>query len=276
MNATKTDLSNVSLVCIETRAPAVALFALRRCRAVANFKECLLLGACPEDLPEGIRHVDIGAINTNEEYSDFIIRRLGDHIKGDYVLIIQGDGFIIHSECWTSEFLKVDYIGAPWPDPVKTVGNGGFSIRSRRLLDALKKLSVGITHPEDDYICRWHRKELETRHGITFASVELAEKFAFENINPAKPTFGFHGIYNVPKVLSPIDLKNYIKLYTGDILYSETGRKIIKGLYKNGYYADARHLLAGRIKGPRGIRSDTLLLWIRSLVHQCWHRRDDV
>jgi len=272
LNTTKIDLMNVSLVCIETRTPELAVFAIQRCRAAANFKECLLLGTCPKDLPEGIQHADIGAINSNEEYSDFIIRRLGDYIKGDYVLIVQGDGFIIHPECWTSEFLRVDYIGAPWPDPMETVGNGGFSLRSRRLLDALKNLSGGVTHPEDDYICRWHRAELEAQHGITFASVELAGKFAFENIDPGAPTFGFHGIYNVPKVLPPIDLQNYIKLYNGEILYSETGRKIIKGLYKNGYYSDARYLLAGRMKGPREIRWDTLLLRVRSLLHQYWHR----
>lgn len=272
---TKTDLTNISLVCIETRAPELAIFAMQRCTSVANFKECLLLGSRPNYLPEGINHIDIGTINSNEDYSDFMIRRLGDYIQGDYVLIVQGDGFIIHPECWTSDFFSVDYIGAPWPDHPETVGNGGFSLRSRRLLDALKNLDVDMTHPEDDYICRIHRAELESQHGIVFAPVALSKKFSFEESDPGTPTFGFHGIYNVPKVLSEIDLKNYIKLYRGDILYSSTGRKIVKSLYKNRHYSDARHLLVRRMKGPFAIRWDTLMLWVRSLLHQWWHRKAD-
>ncbi len=272
---TKIDLSNVSLVCIDTRAPELAIFAMQRCTAVANFKECLLLGSCPDNLPEGINHIDIGTINSNEDYSDFIIRRLGDYIQGDYVLIIQGDGFIIHPEFWTTDFFSVDYVGAPWSDRHETVGNGGFSLRSRRLLDALKNLNADTTHPEDDYICRLHRAELESQHGIVFAPIELAKKFSFEESGPVTPTFGFHGIYNIPKVLSEIDLKNYIKLYSGDILYSPTGRKIVKSLYKNGHYSDASHLLARRMKGPFAIRWDTLMLWVRSLLHQWWHRNAD-
>jgi hypothetical protein len=267
----KIDLSNVSLVCIETRAPELAIFAMQRCTAVANFKECLLLGSCPDNLPEGINHIDIGKISSNEDYSDFIIRKLGDYIQGDYALIIQGDGFIIHPECWTPDFFSVDYIGAPWPKHNETVGNGGFSLRSRRLLDALKNLDADTTHPEDDYICRRHRAELENRYGIVFAPIELAKKFSFEESDPVTPTFGFHGIYNVPNVLSDVELGNYIKLFNGHILYSETGRKIIKSLYKSGHYSYARYLLNKRKNGSFPLFWNTCLLWIRCLLHQIWH-----
>lgn len=262
-------------MCIETRTPELAVFALQRCMEAANFKESLLLGACLEELPEGIEHRDIGAINSMEAYSDFIVRRLLDYIRGDYVLIVQGDGFIIHPECWTPEFLAVDYVGAVWPDQPEAVavGNGGFSLRSRRLLEAAKNLGPGPTHPEDVYICRRHKAELEIRHGMVFASVELARQFSFEEADQGSPTFGFHGIYNVAKVLSEKVLKDYVKLYTGDILYSTTGRKIAKGLYKDGYHSDARRLLERRLKGPSIIRWDTRMLWVRSLWHQLWHRR---
>jgi hypothetical protein len=269
----KIELQQVSLVCIETRMATLAVYALQKCMAVANFKECLLLGACPVDLPHSILHRDIGAINSTEAYSDFMIRCLVDYIQGDYVLIIQGDGFIIHPECWNPDFLKVDYIGAVWPDQPEAVavGNGGFSLRSRRLLEAARNLGPGSTHAEDVYICRRHRTELESRHGIVFASVELARQFSFEEADPGKPTFGFHGIYNVAKVLPESDLKEYAELYTGDILYSPTGRKIAKGLYQKGYHAEARRLLARRLQGPAAIRHDTWMLWVRSLLHQLWH-----
>lgn len=276
LHKTKIDLRNVSLVCIETRVPQLAVFALQKCMASVNFKECLLLGACPDVVPENIQQMDIGTINSMEDYSNFVIRRLGDYVRGDYVLIVQGDGFIVHPECWTPDFLTVDYIGAPWPNHPEKVGNGGFSLRSRRLLNALKNLDTSNMHPEDDYICRLHRAELESRYGIVFAPHALAEKFSFEEIDPTIPTFGFHGIYNVPKVLSDVDIETYINQYKGDILYSDTGRKIIKGLYKNGYYSETRRLLHRRIKGPYAIRWDTILLWGRSLFYQLLHRKRKV
>ena len=270
MDKTKIDLSNVSLVSIETRAPELAIFVMQRCRAVADFKECLLLGSRPNDLPEGINHVDIGTINSIKDYSDFMIRRLGDHIHGDYALIVQWDGFIIHPECWTPDFLSVDYIGAPWPDGI--VGNSGFSMRSRRLIDALKNLDDDITYPCDVYICRRHRAELESKHGIVFAPLALAKKFSFEESDPGTPTFGFHGDHNFPRMLSETDLKKYLKLFSDDHIYSLTGRQIVKSLYRNGHYSAARRVLARRINGPSAIRWDTLMLWARSFLHQWWHR----
>lgn len=270
LHKNKIDLSNVSLVSIETRVPDLAIFIMQKCRAMANFKECLLLGARPNDLPVGINHADIGPIKSIKDYSDFMIRRLGDHIQGDYVLVVQWDGFIIHPECWTPDFLSFDYIGAPWSDGV--VGNSGFSIRSRRLIDALKKLDDDITYPCDVYICRRHRAELESKYGIVFAPVELAKKFSFEEPDPGTPTFGFHGDHNFPRMLSETELKKYLELLNDDYIYSQTGRQIIKSLYRNGRYADARQILIRRIKGPSAIHWDTRTLWARSLLHQWWHQ----
>ena len=66
---------------------------------------------------------------------------LKKYIDTDFCLIIQGDGFVIHPENWTDEFLKYDYIGAPWRNLAHysfiRVGNGGFSLRSKKLLKIL-------------------------------------------------------------------------------------------------------------------------------------------
>ena len=270
LDKTKIDLNNVSLVCVENRAPELAIFVMQKCIAAADFKECLLLGSRPNELPEGINHVAIEPINDIKDYSDFMIRRLGDYIHGDYVLIVQWDGFITHPECWTPDFLNVDYIGAPWPDGI--VGNSGFSIRSRRLIDALKKLDHEITYPCDFYISIWHRAELESQHGIVFAPRELAQKFSFERSIPETPTFGFHGYEVFPRMLSETDLKKYLELFNDDYICSETGRKIIKSLYRNGCYSDARRVLARRMKSRSVNILDCLVLLVRSLFHQLRQR----
>jgi len=60
-------------------------------------------------------------------------------------LLVQPDGFVINPDKWDNQFFEYDYIGAPWEqvphsylDPwgkPHRVGNGGFSFRSKKLLD---------------------------------------------------------------------------------------------------------------------------------------------
>jgi hypothetical protein len=77
------------------------------------------------------------------------------------------------------------------------VGNGGFSLRSKRLLRALQDDAFPPLHPEDRAICRTWRDQLERRYSISFAPEVMADRFAFEGTLPNQPTFGFHGGFNV-------------------------------------------------------------------------------
>jgi hypothetical protein len=53
-------------------------------------------------------------IDSIEAYSHFIVKELDAYVETEYVLVIQYDGFILNPEAWTDEFLKYDYVGAPW------------------------------------------------------------------------------------------------------------------------------------------------------------------
>lgn len=150
-----------------------------------------------------------------ESYNFFMVNRLADHIKTDYVLTAQNDGFIINPSAWSSDNFNYDYIGAPWYNPVGEdnlrVGNGGFSLRSRKLLKACKKISQDLdpksTGNEDMFICRHAKGVLENVYGIKFAPVKLAAKFSVEwGVCPEQThivqddfntfdTFGFHGLH---------------------------------------------------------------------------------
>src|SRR6185503_18873241 len=111
---------------------------------------------------------------------------------------VQWDGFVIDAGSWREQFLEFDYIGAPWLQFADgyDVGNGGFSLRSRRLLEACAGADFIPSHPEDVAICRTNRPMLEKMHGIRFADAQLAETFAFERTAP-RPSFGFHGAFNL-------------------------------------------------------------------------------
>jgi len=135
-----------------------------------------------------------------------------EHVTTPFVLVFQWDGFVLDPGAWTDAFLDYDYIGAPWEEasapPGRRVGNGGFSLRSRRLLEALQDpaLAFDPRRPEDKVICRELRPALEARHGVRFAPVELAARFAFEHLPPPHPTFGFHGHANLPLAMPEADL----------------------------------------------------------------------
>ena len=60
------------------------------------------------------------------------------YIRTSHVLFVQWDSWIVDPSMWRPQFLDCDYIGAPWwyRDGLN-VGNSGFSIRSKALIDFL-------------------------------------------------------------------------------------------------------------------------------------------
>ena len=139
--------------------------------AQARFGAVLLLSDRPPPAEaEGIRWIQIPRLGSRAEYSRFMLRDLARHVTTSHALCVQWDGFVLDGGAWDPEFLDHDYIGAPWPHfgDGHNVGNGGFSLRSRRLLEACRDLPFDGTHAEDVMICRHWRPELE-RRGLRFA-----------------------------------------------------------------------------------------------------------
>ena len=136
---------------------------------------------------------------------DMRSKDLNNYVDTDFVLIFQNDGFISDSSSWTEEFLDYDYIGAPWwYDDENNVGNGGFSLRSKKLLEILSNDShIKETDPEDHNICRVYGDYLKETHGIKFAPESLARKFSVENGNFTSQ-FGFHGKWHMGSYIKKI------------------------------------------------------------------------
>ena len=208
----------------------------------------------------------IAPINSVAAYSAFMLRELGRHFCGEHVLVIQWDSFILRGDLWEPEFLEYDYIGAPWALR-PAVGNGGFSLRSRRLVDALCQLDIAVTHPEDVVICVHHGEQLSREHGIRFAPESVAARFAFEDIAPGSPTFGFHGAFNFHHAFDDAELTHYIGLCDAATMQSVPMRYLAKNLYKSGRYRMARRIIRRRLGGTPGQVIDAILLGLRSLWH---------
>lgn len=204
-------LPNVSLIGIDCVDTARIQKALDISSEAIEFVAVKLLTSLPSN---DIRKVEIPHIKTIEEFSKFCLHDLTEYVDTDFVLLVQHDGFILNPNSWDEEFLNYDYIGAPWfvhdefwferfkfPRELfntTVVGNGGFSLRSKRYLDTTSRLvSQGVFdkfHPEDLVACVWNRKIMEEA-SIKFAPPEVAEKFSIEgHDHKYEKQFGFHGL----------------------------------------------------------------------------------
>jgi hypothetical protein len=141
--------------------------------------------------------IDIPYIASGKEYDDFCFNHLWSYCDTEFMLLIQCDGFIVNPNAWHKEYLLYDWIGAPWWYSERNVGNGGFSIRSRRLMEyiAMHPKALELCTNEDDEICRQRYDEL-VGQGFTFAPEFIAHLFSWEG-NGKYPNydnhFGFHG-----------------------------------------------------------------------------------
>jgi hypothetical protein len=195
------ELNNVTLVCIDTKNKNESLSIMKKMSRLIKFNKSLYFtnGIPKQDDVEIVEIPDINGIRGPGSYSHFCVKELGKYITTDFCLVVQHDGFILNPEVWTDEFLQYDYIGAAWPGGyyVNRVGNGGFSLRSKKFLDACLDIfkNEDIMENEDLLICVLRYEDFIAK-GIRYAPVELAVKFSIEDLIPeitTMHTFGFHG-----------------------------------------------------------------------------------
>jgi len=176
----KLDLKNVTLVCADGN----------------NKKEAKqLLEMISEEIHFHDTKVFTKNLNSIKDYNLFVASKLSSEIESEFCMVVQLDGYPLNLGAWDDAYLKYDYIGAPWytqPHPIeKTVGNGGFSIRSKKYLEECEKMEFAGEIPEDEFFCRKMDDVLKDQ-GIKFAPHTLAYKFSVEDL-PYKGQFGFHG-----------------------------------------------------------------------------------
>ncbi len=183
----------ISLVAVDCVYVDQTIEVMQRCMNQFVFRDAYLFTHTRRVI-KGVTVITIPQIKSIEAYSEFMILDLPNYraMFEDHILTVQYDGYIVRPDAWTGEFLKYDYIGAPWCHGAG-VGNGGFSLRGQRLLYALTKINPGNPHPEDWRICVNWREELQG-HGVKFAPIDLARRFSVEN-EPYVDSFGFHGKY---------------------------------------------------------------------------------
>jgi hypothetical protein len=205
------------------------LSVLESMRQLPGSKGLLLTPHRPDLSHNEIEHREIPKLGYHE-YSFFVIYALHQFIDTEYVIIVQEDGWVVNGSAWREEFTEYDFIGAPihlakvsttsgesriyqgfgWTQflgnsefKIENVLNGGFSLRSKRFLEAPARFKIPYTIPapvgigkfpkvltwedegnlEDVQVFLYMKSALESA-GIKFPSIEVAKYFSFEHLTP--------------------------------------------------------------------------------------------
>lgn len=195
-------LPDVTLVMIETREHDLAQLAIEDCERHVKFGEVIVFTDRSSQFMRADRRIVVVPDWPNKlGWSRCSWRDVAMEVRTSHALGIQWDSWVVDPSMWRNEYLNYDYIGAPWwyKDGLN-VGNGGFSLRSTKLMRFVRKNRATFpcdTHLDDDLYCRKYRPSLEAA-GFVWADEPLAYQFAFECVRP-DPTarhFGFHAAFN--------------------------------------------------------------------------------
>lgn len=214
----KLDLPSVTLIMIETRCHELAKLAIEDSIELVNFAEVLIFTDKPELIKiPGAKYVTVEDWPDKLGWAKCYWHDVPPHIKTSHTLMIQWDSWVYDPNMWVPWYLNHDYVGAPWWNyGDMNVGNSGFSLRSRRLMDHLllnKDKYPVTTSAEDALLSRDYRPQLE-QAGFVWPDDELALDFSFECVRRSKRSkhFGFHALRNWPAVLSEDKLAERLKL----------------------------------------------------------------
>ena len=257
------ELKEVTLVCLDTRNIEVALHSMSSSLSHAQFGESILFTSkalCSEDVINeakihGIKLEFIPELKSITEYSYFILAKLDKYISTKFCLITQWDSWVIERKFWDSDFLNYDYIGAIWPHYSENkIGNGGFSLRSKRLLESTRNYIVSMpdfSSPliEDDYICRERRNIFEEKYQIKFPTNEIANRFSVERNGVPLRSFGFHGMFHFNFVIKKdFDLRRLINKLSDECFVNRASYDLTKSLLEEKRITVAKLIIKRRLK----------------------------
>ena len=155
---------------------------------------------------KNVDFVDTGVKDfTKIDYNQYMkSHEFWGQVKGKKILTFQTDTLLLRHGI--DDFLKYDYIGAPWikPKEERFIGNGGLSLRT-------KSVMLDISDKHKDYEPRWEDiffvKWLDDNQ---LPDIETAMKFSVENLFHPRP-FGLHNPVNISPYLLELIVSNSLR-----------------------------------------------------------------
>lgn len=223
-------IKNCTLIVADTYYYGAAVASIKKCMNQCEFERVIFFTNIPLKI-DGIEVIQIDELSGKDGYSHFMLKEAYKYIKSDFVLVAQHDAWILDANEFNEELYGVDYAGALWLENDGLAnGNGGFSWRSRKLMEVVGKDDfINATTPEDVALCRVYRRYIEKNYGLIWASDELCEQFSYELRTPCAPTFGFHNFFHKPYQKTVVVIR---KAAMGDVVQVEP---VMKYFHDKGY-----------------------------------------
>jgi len=203
--------TNVTLIAVDcTERINNTILSLLECSESIQFGAIKLLSnKKPDNLPDKIEFCECENITNINVYNNFMFLSLYKYVDTSHCLTVQDHARILNPKKWDDNWLYFDYIGSPWPvvpnsymanDGTRSrVGNGGFSLRSRKLMELPSRMGYYLKeeqgyYNEDGNICCYWKSEF-LKNGIKYAPLTVAVEFSYEtpmaeNLNVIP--FGYH------------------------------------------------------------------------------------
>jgi len=244
-------LPNVTLFAISAANFALTQRAIEICQEQCKFGDALFMSNFAHR-NNAYRTEIIPSFQNSSETANFAFTGIAKYINTPFLLCVQWDGYIVNADAWTEEFFEYDYIGAKWPWHVsgQNVGNGGFCLRSRRLIRLLEDLvesgeiALPDQIPEDEYVCQHLRPKLENL-GMKFAPEEVADHFSYERSAPSQNTFGFHGLFNMWRHVDYSELESVVSMMDDYVINGDHYRELERAYVALGKF-ELAEIMANR------------------------------
>src|SRR5215469_5203243 len=179
----KLQLPDVTLVALDTVCHDLTMLAVKECMDKAQFGAVHVhtndFGPYQRTEIEGV-HFPIQPFPTVDDAMTYLWYGVPQRVETSHFLMVQWDSGIVSPAQWSDDFLGYDYVGAPWGwyGDAHEVGNGGFSLRSRRLMQHVceQRETFPLGHPG---IFNWPRvfslAALQERTVLTLANKYLSK-----------------------------------------------------------------------------------------------------
>jgi hypothetical protein len=255
-------LPDVTLCAVTAVNHDLTVRAMKECLRHCSFADVVLISDRPVEAPFRVELMP--PFGHGSEYAPFVCRNLTKYTPSAFNLLVQYDGYVVDPSAWDARFFDYDYIGAKWPwhKSKNRVGNSGFCLRSKKLLDILAEIPLPPTGEfvDDTFICYTARKFLEQNHGIKIATEEVADRFAYERHEPEGPVFGFHGMFNFWRHIGDAEMEKIPQQLDDFYVPSRAFVEILLHYYvegKGGVFASWYRRLHAHM-GEEGVRGHLL------------------
>lgn len=139
----KLSLPSVTLICTDCVNAGRAAKVLEFCKSKIDFGDVKLLTHIPISYGHKVK---IPPLNSLIAYSIFMLTKFYQYINTEHCLLVQHDGWVLNPSSWNSDWLKNDYT-APLFIQYNKCGSGGFSLRTKRMMEEIAKVEM----PEWDW-----------------------------------------------------------------------------------------------------------------------------